>query len=91
MFAGKVAAHNTTSRRDLPYTLAFKNQLKFCHRLIARKGLVSELEVGPGKDVTTLKDLMKFSAKIPAFLKTNSFSVSWVRLHSIMYKKGMFW
>jgi hypothetical protein len=84
----KIAAHVTTSRRDIAFTLAFKNQLKFCYRLMSGKGFVSNIAFGIAKDASELATYGQFLPILPDCLRANSRSVTWVKYRSIWYKKG---
>lgn len=49
----KAAAHAVSSRKNIPYTLAIKNQLFFSQRLLAQKGLKADICCGKHNILST--------------------------------------
>lgn len=66
----KQSAAVTSSRQHITHTLATKQQLKFCYRSIAGKGLTSRLETGPCElfDVSC-KDYIHFNESSGSLLQ----------------------
>lgn len=77
-----------TSRRNICYSLALKNQLMFSERLAANRGFETDIECGPAYDTTlqSLDDVNKFSPFISQLLFDEKYSsMSWVKVHGTKY------
>lgn len=77
-------AKATNSRKNIAYTLALKQQLRCAYRFMARKGLHTELEVGPEENL----DYYNLSFP-PVSFSTDFTQHAFVIFKGTLYKKGM--
>ncbi|XP_033231553.1 uncharacterized protein LOC117182573, partial [Belonocnema kinseyi] len=85
----KVSAYATNSRRNITHTLALKEQLNFCYRLISKRGLVSELEMGPSSLVNNVSELESiYTTNFPYDFNSSCIEVPWIKWQGIEYRRG---
>lgn len=85
----KLCATATSSRRNITYTIALKQQLNLCFRLLDRKGFYQRLTFGPISCIDNLAsfiDLSKLINSVPLGLTDGCAEVSWVEWKGIKYK-----
>lgn len=85
----KLCATATSSRRNITYTIALKEQLSLCFRLLDRRGFYQRLIFGPSNSVDSLAsfiDLSKLINSVPSSLTDGCAEVSWVKWRGIKYK-----
>lgn len=83
----KAAANAVSSRRNILYTMALKNQLIMCHRLLAKNGFSSTTEIG-SEDINFLqsKEYTVFAAFLNFNVPTNEyFATMWIKINGIKY------
>lgn len=86
----KANATAVTCRKNILYTLAIKNQLAYCHRIIAKNGLTSTLEIGL-EDTTFLSNIffLNLFTNYLNFCSTHNYiAISWVKIKGIKYSPG---
>lgn len=76
----KSSAHAIQSRKNLPYTLSKRHQLKFCYRVMSRRGLENIISLGDICEVDTSK------YKSHEINLENYISTSWYEINGIKYK-----
>ncbi|XP_033212175.1 uncharacterized protein LOC117169776 [Belonocnema kinseyi] len=82
---------STTSRKNPCHTIAVKEQLRLCYRLIGKRGLSPEFELedGDSLDSETLRIQLTESVKcIPENFSGTCLDVSWVQINGTKYKVG---
>jgi len=90
----KAYANVNKSRINVVYSLATKNQLHFCHSVLSRKGIISEMAVGP-EDVDNLSNVKyfsKFVRLLPRAVQRNPgdcFVTKWIDYKGTKYQSGM--
>lgn len=82
----KERAVATNSRRDPPQTIAIKDQLKLCHRLLKGHGFQDRFEIGPSNLLTT--DELKL-LNVKSRLGVDFVETSWVDFKGTKYRPGM--
>jgi len=86
----KSIANSIPCRINLGYTLAHKLQMQNVSRLLTQTGLVADLNVGKGQDISFYKELFKsFDGVIPQEIINFSYVVPWCEYKGIYYKPGM--
>lgn len=86
----KSAANVIASRKNIPYSLAIKNQLSFCNRVLSNKGLFKTIDYGP-QNVTLVEENLCFSFfknKFPQKAE-NCFLTDWVEIHGVKYTHNL--
>jgi len=79
----KQIANATTSRRNLPYTVALKHQLQLNARLMSNKGLESEVKSGPSSELP--RHSLNRVRHLNFLLKTDKvFHVPWVEISGLV-------
>ena len=83
----KESASVTTSRRNLPLTLAVKHQLSLCYRFKTKESIIPDTEIGPGyiHDLSQEDQFLRFRDVLPDFVEENSFVVNWVVFNGSRY------
>lgn len=82
----KTIANTINSRRNIPYSLAVKNQLAFCHRILAKNGVLRKIE--SGKEDNTFKmtaQYQYFIVTYPKEVTENYFATKWVKIEGNTY------
>ena len=76
---------------NLPLTLAVKNQLKFCQRLLSQKGFESRFEMSSiqGLPTTSLENIQSYRHLLPAKCQEKVDCLKWVDINGTMYKVKM--
>ncbi|KAJ1520357.1 hypothetical protein ONE63_003492 [Megalurothrips usitatus] len=85
------AAHVTSSRIKIDYTLSVKASLKLCGRLLTNKGLMRKFDYSPHCEevsVRHLNEYVNFVHHLPANHDTWNI-VKWVNVNGTLYKPGM--
>lgn len=82
----KSAAHVVSSRKNVIYTIALKNQLSHCYRLLAENGFHDDTELGP-ENLFFLEttESMVFAKHFNFDLPNNYFAVTYVKINKIKY------
>ena len=89
----KAIATSTSSRVNIPYTMAFKEQLRLCWRFMFGSGMKIKLDFGSAGEALSSED---FNRQFGHFLADEStfsppcLSVEWVNFSGIRYKLGSF-
>ncbi|KAE8745708.1 hypothetical protein FOCC_FOCC007592 [Frankliniella occidentalis] len=82
---------STNSRIDLPLTVFIKNQLRFCHRLISKRGLAPEVIAGPSHQYVFANVEHYFDCNGPGVPEENDHCrvASWVKVFNSPFQKGL--
>lgn len=86
----KQTANTSCNNKNILYTLAIKNQLNFCHRLINKKGLFNNIEFGI-EDISFSKlseEYRTFSKFVGCVDVDDYRAITWLKINSIFYKPG---
>jgi len=89
---GKQIAHSSANRINLPYSIAKRHQIKFCCRLLVRRGLSLKISFSSIQtvNVTEIKEFYKFCHIFPEdrrFAKWNI--LKWIKINNSHYENGM--
>lgn len=83
----KATAHAVTSRKNILYTIALKNQLNFSYRIMAKNGLKNIIEFGH-ENYTLNESTLEYQV-FKAFLNFNMsdqyFATIWIKINGIKY------
>lgn len=83
-------ARAITSRRNLPLSVAIKNQLSMCFRFLTKPPLIPQMVCGPGEVIDLCDHLLYTSikSKLPNCLKKCETvqRVNWVEVYGTVYK-----
>lgn len=83
----KAAANATNSRKNILYSLATKNQLNMCYRLLSKNGFKDDIEFG-SEDLNFVPGSLEYE-HFQSFMKFNMsddfFAVTWVKVFGIKY------
>lgn len=87
----KVRANATSSRVDIIYTTALKEQLQFSFRVASQRGLVSKFEMGPATPIQEDFDysILPSSDALSIECLERCVDVPWVDVKGTYYKVGM--
>jgi len=84
----KIAAHISSSRRNLPLTLAIKHQLKLCYRLFQNIDIKRRIPFGKELSMQQISKLPNYR-NFEVFLSSVTFHViTWIKIKGIYYKPG---
>jgi len=87
------AAHVTSSRVNLPFTLAVKTSLKLCQHFLSKKGLVERLEhlsYSERVSVMCLDQYVNFSHNLSSVKHDDNWNlVKWVKVNGTEYRPDM--
>lgn len=78
----KSVSQRTSCRKNLPYTLTLRNQLKFCYRLMAKEGLGDQISLGRISDVDP-DHLLEFQKNSENF--DNFFCATYYEINGVKY------
>lgn len=81
----KIESHIITSRKNLPFTLAFKYLLRLNNRLFNKISLHDELLLGPSVSIDTLRSHPTFDL-FKRYLPENYIVLSWCQIKSVLFK-----
>lgn len=84
----KLIASGTSSRRNILHTMAVKEQLNLCYRLMCKKDLEEHVLMGPASlisDISCLDKYHLFSPSLPTEFKFRNVEVSWIEKTGIKY------
>lgn len=83
----KLIASATSSRKNILYTMAVKEQLSLSYRLMSKRGLEEHVSIGPASlnDVSHLNNYHLFSSSLPTEFKWRSVEVPWIEKMGIRY------
>ena len=87
----RIIAHSTNSRVRLELTLMIKHQLKFCTRLLSKRGLYIDFACGRGQELSLnqLPQLNFVENILPVMGDDLLLSVQWAKMYGTIYKIGM--
>jgi len=84
----KIAAHISSSRRNLPLTLAIKHQLKLCYRLFQNIDIKRRISFGKELSMQQISKLPNYR-NFEVFLSSVTFhAITWINIKGIYYKPG---
>lgn len=83
----KCNSNIVSSRKNLPYTLALKHQLKLAYRLLLSRGFSDKIEIGSRVSSLCSEDIILFSQCLPDI--KDYFTVNYIKRNGIVYKKGI--
>ncbi|KAK3910063.1 Zinc finger protein 687 [Frankliniella fusca] len=87
------AANSTSCRKKISQTLAIKQSLKVCTRILNKRGLVPRCEFSPlcvSVDVENLDDYENFEDRLPFKERGSKWNiVNWAKVNGTLYKPGM--
>lgn len=78
----KKNATNVQSRKNIPLTLAKKNQLNFLYRCMSKVGLSNKIEFGKILNINTKCPIVDFPSNLE-----NYYEVAWVKKNGIRFDK----
>lgn len=84
----KLIASATSSRKNILYSMAVKEQLSLCYRLLSNRSLKEYVLMGPASlisDVSCLDKYSLFSSSLPDDFKFRSMEVPWIENTGIRY------
>ncbi|KAK5648212.1 hypothetical protein RI129_003104 [Pyrocoelia pectoralis] len=84
----KKHANIVSSKRNITYTLAFKNQLRMCSRFMSNTGFIDKISHGMEDNVplTDLNDYTMFKNLLPLNIKGNCCVINWYEYQGVTYK-----
>ncbi|XP_031328618.1 uncharacterized protein LOC116159711 isoform X1 [Photinus pyralis] len=83
----KQTANSVSSRKNILYTLALKNQLRFCHRLLAKNGFSDTIEFGP-ENIHFNDDTLEYRTFMGFFnfnVPNDHFAPTWIEIDGVKY------
>jgi hypothetical protein len=85
----KIRANATYSRRNITCTLAFKEALQMCYRLVSQVGFTQKFEMGPGNVLDELPETeyLDYSC-IPDDFQRACIEIPWINYKGTRYKIG---
>jgi len=81
----KIESHIITSRKNLPFTLAMKHQLKLNDRLLNEISLIDETLLGPNISIDSVYFHPYFNS-FKEYLPETYTVISWIKIQSILFK-----
>jgi len=81
----KIESHIITSRKNLPFTLAMKHQLKLNDRLLNEISLIDETLLGPSISIDSVCFHPYFNS-FKEYLPETYTVISWIKIQSILFK-----
>ncbi|XP_019887065.2 uncharacterized protein LOC105278977 isoform X1 [Ooceraea biroi] len=85
----KIRANATYSRRNITFTLAFKESLQMCYRLISQTGFTQKFEMGPGNILDQLPENENLDhSYIPVDFRATCIEVPWIDYKGTKYRIG---
>jgi len=81
----KMESHIITSRKNLPFTLAMKHQLKLNDRLLNEISLIDETLLGPNISIDSVCFHPYFNS-FKEYLPETYTVISWIKIQSILFK-----
>ncbi|XP_024882331.1 uncharacterized protein LOC112461351 [Temnothorax curvispinosus] len=87
----KIRANATYSRRNITFTLAFKESLQMCYRLVSQLGFTRKFEMGPGNILDELPENENSDySSISVDFKATCIEVPWIDYKGTKYKIGIY-
>lgn len=83
----KIAAHISSSRQNLPLTLAIKHHLKLSYRIFQHIDIKKRISFGKELSMQQISKLPNY-CNIKVFLPCITFHITWINIKDIYYKPG---
>lgn len=85
----KIRANATYSRKNITLTIAFKESLQMCYKLVSQIGFIQKFEIGPGNTLDELPESENLDYScIPAEFRATCIEVPWVNYKGTSYRIG---